>query len=280
MKIFLCVWLVGLGSVIFAEGTQDANDINRAFSEMETAAAGDKELTPVDEYYLGRAVGAAILGRYRALSNPVLTAYLNKICETIALNSQNPTLYNGYRVMVLDSEEINAFATTGGHIFLTIGLVRAAESEDMLAAVIAHEMAHIQLRHSVEMIKNARFYRDLSATADRASEIAERASGERQLFDSSVREMVNTLLTNGYSQTQEFDADKHALTLLAQAGYDPSSLVEVLRVLARTQPRTLSGMYKTHPDPLVRVSNAERNMVRRPQDTRSYRTSRFRSAVR
>jgi predicted Zn-dependent protease len=263
-------------------GSQDANgrrDAANALSEMDKAftAQEEEDFTPEDEYYLGRSVGALILEQYRPYAgNPALLGYLNKICSTIVINSPKPGIFNGYHVMILDSPEINAFATTGGHIFITLGLIRAAASEDMLAAVIAHEIAHVQLSHSMEMIKSSELYRDLSAAAQRAKGLANQAD-RRQIFDRSVSEMANTIFTNGYSQTQEFDADTHAMVLLAAAGYEPSSLIDVLKILDQNQPAS-RGINKTHPSPPLRISNAQKTMGRyKIEDTRAFRRGRFTS---
>jgi predicted Zn-dependent protease len=172
-----------------------------------------------------------------------------------------------------------AFATPGGHIFLTRALVACAGSEDALAAVIAHEIAHIHLRHAAGIIENQRLVKDLSAAADRAASIAARelSAAERAvLFGESVRETVNTLLKNGFTQTQEFDADMAAMDLLASAGYNPASLIEVLKVLEKSQKEHPGGFNATHPSPEMRISSAESRIGHyRLRDTSSYRRSRF-----
>jgi predicted Zn-dependent protease len=286
MKIFpffVCVLMLA-SFPLTANGRQDVSgvrgDAANALAEMDKALANqEKEFSPEDEYYLGRSVSAAILSQYRPYAgNPAFLAYLNKICSAIVINSPRPGIFNGYYVMILDSPEINAFATTGGHIFITLGLVRAAGSEDMLAAVMAHEIAHIQLRHSMEMIKDSELYRDMSAAADRAKDLASRA-GTQQLFDNSVREMVNTILVNGYSQTQEFDADTHAMALLSAAGYEPGSLIDVLKILDQNQPGFSPGINATHPPPALRIANARKSTgVYNIRDTRAFRLRRFNSS--
>jgi len=142
-------------------------NMNRALN------SANAEITPVDAYFLGRAVAANILAAYKPYTrNPELTQYVNRICQTLAINSSQPTAYNGYHVIILDSAEFNAFATSGGHIFITKGLAEAVTSEDMLAAIIAHELAHIILKHSVEIINEVRFTDEMMAVADRAANIA------------------------------------------------------------------------------------------------------------
>ncbi|MDR3303411.1 MAG: M48 family metalloprotease [Treponema sp.] len=258
-----------------------AQSVGNALSQMGSAFSASQPMTQEDEYYLGRAVAANILEQYPPYQkNPSLTAYLNKICRALTLNSAKPVLYNGYHVLLLDSSEINAFATSGGHIFITRGLASAAASEDGLAAVLAHEIAHIQLGHGLALIKDMKLTSELSAVAERAGATASAAAGlEAQrgtLFTNSVRDMVNTMVKNGYSRTQEFAADTAALTLLAGAGYDPTALVDVLRVLEQTQARSQGGFNTTHPTPALRISAVERALRTLPKNaTRPARAPRF-----
>jgi len=190
-----------------------------------------------------------------------LTAYLNNICAAITVNSPYPYIYNGYHVAILDSNEINAFATPGGHIYVTLALVNAAKTEEALAGVIAHEVAHIQLKHSIKAIKNSRFTQALLVTG---TAVAGTAGGMdvKQLTDvlnDSFMEIVQTLVSNGYSQDQEFDADSTAMSLMAGAGYNPSGLINLLMSLGAVQIDD-SGFGKTHPSPADRIVNAQKSI--------------------
>jgi predicted Zn-dependent protease len=259
-------------------------DVSGSLSEMTGALATvEDDVFPLDAYFLGRAVAANILGRYRPYAGkPGAARYLNEICAAVAVNSPMPDIYNGYHVMILEAPELNAFATTGGHIFITRGLMEALETEDALAAVFAHEIAHIQLQHSVDLIKNMRITRDLSKAADRAAGIAAREaslSERKTLFDNAVRNMVTTLIVNGYTREQEFQADSYAVKLLALAGYSPSSLVDVLTILQKTT--GTGGFNNTHPTPAQRLANVRQELTRNKQlyqqvrDTGSFRSARF-----
>jgi predicted Zn-dependent protease len=258
-----------------------------ALSQMgNSQAQADDEVYPLDTYFLGRAVAANIIGRYRPWTQkPEATQYINEICAAVAVNSPMPDIYNGYHVLILDAPELNAFATTGGHIFITRALIEALQTEDALAAVIAHEIAHIQLNHSVDIIRYMRLTRDLSGIADRAAATAakEASLSERKtLFDNAVRELVTTLVVNGYSQDQEFQADIYAVRLLALAGYSPASLLDVLTLLQKI-PGT-GGFNGTHPPPAQRIANVRQEMARNRsfyqiQDTYSFRVSRFKGTL-
>ncbi|MDR3248645.1 MAG: M48 family metalloprotease [Treponema sp.] len=258
-------------------------DIFDAFSRMDSALTSPPaEYSPEDMYYLGRAVGAGILGQYKPLPDSALTQYLNLICTTIAINSPQPAGYNGYQVTILDSPELNAFATPGGHIFICRGMVEAVDSEDALAAIIAHELAHIQLQHGIEIIQATELARSLSETADRAAALIVRDLGlaERTLiFGTTVRDLASTLLANGYSQTQEFAADAYALELLSVSGYAPSGMAAVLRILEETD--LSEGFNATHPPPLLRIVRVQ-DALRKypPRDPYPVRNTRHQTRTR
>jgi predicted Zn-dependent protease len=259
------------------------NFIDDAFSGMEKAfMENETEPTPQDEYFLGRAVAANILAIYKPYTaNPALTYYVNLICQAIAINSPQPELFNGYHVLILDSSELNAFASPGGHIFITKGLVELTASEDMLAAVIAHELAHIMMKHSLKIIGSMRFSDEMTAVADRASDFAGRDSAAAMrltVFRDSVTAMTNAILKNGYSQEQELEADREAIILLAATGYNPQALSEVLKLLQRTENSRRTGLNTTHPGARERIANVERWIGNRQiRDNSSYRASRFRN---
>jgi predicted Zn-dependent protease len=252
--------------------SQELADAGVQFSEDMNKAQED--FTPEQEYYIGRAVGAQILTRYSIdKSNPAKTGYLNKILQALAVNSPKPEIYNGYYAVILDSDEINAFATSGGHIFVSRALINSAVTEDALAAVLAHEVAHVQLQHSVKAIQADRKAQAFKALA--ASVLDDLVDN----FGEVVGDAVVTLIDKGYSRDQELDADATALSLLAGAGYDPSSLLDMLRTLDRDQASHPGGFNATHPTPRDRLNNANRKLgANSTPDTRSFRRARFSAA--
>jgi predicted Zn-dependent protease len=275
--------VAGIGAQVAGNlGVIDQNTAAAIVQSSEAIGKAAEEITPEQEYYIGRAVGANILSSYKLYhGKPALTVYLNKICGAIVINSPKPDIYNGYHVNILDSQEINAFATSGGHIFVTRGLIDSAGSEDALAGVIAHEIAHIQLQHSIKAITNSRINQALMVTAVSAAGVAADMDVKEltDVFNQSVGEIVNTLLNKGYSRDQEYDADRTALALLAAAGYSPSGLLDMLRQLEKTQGSHSGGFNTTHPSPADRLSNAEKSAGNyQAPDTRSFRQDRYRAA--
>jgi predicted Zn-dependent protease len=282
--IFSCQGMATAAQIAGAVGIIDQNTANAISQSAQAISKANEDMTPEQEYYIGRAVGANILTSYRVWTgNPAQTTYLNRICNALVVNSPRPDIFNGYHVNILDSTEINAFATSGGHIFVTRGLIDNADSEDTLAAVIAHEIAHIQLQHGLKAIKNSRFQQAILVTATSAAGAAA-GMDVRELtnvFNESIGEILTTMVNNGYSQTQEFEADSFALSLLAAAGYDPGSLVTMLRSLERNQGRHPGGFNKTHPTPARRIDNVQKTLGQyRVQDNKSARQARYTAAVR
>jgi predicted Zn-dependent protease len=261
-----------------AKAAGDAGLVDKSLTDKIGASAdaiskAAEEITPEQEYYIGRAVGATILANYTLDgSKQALTNYLNKICDALVINSLRPEIYNGYHVGILDSDEINAFATSSGLILVTRGLIDCTASEEELAGVIAHEIAHIQLQHSIKSIKTARFTSAIldTGTADSLKDLTE-------TFNLSVDDIVNTL-NNGYSRDQEFEADTAALSILAGAEYMPSGLIGMLKQLQQIQASHPGGFNKTHPSPSDRICNAEKSIGQYSvADNTRYRVERFKA---
>jgi len=262
---------IALARDILLQG-YDESEIQNAAAIQRTAAnyydppgsvvaQAIEEISLLDEYTVGREVAATILSIYKIWdNNPALTDYVNMICGAIVINSPKPAAFNGYHVAILDSDTINAFASSGGHIFITRGLVAAAKTEDALAAVIAHEIAHIQLSHGIRAIKSSR------DTEDWLSQ-----------FNFSGAQIIAAKLNAGFSQTQEFDADIAALSLLAAAGYSPQALADMLRELEKIQGGNSEGFNNTHPSPASRLVNAmvAVNRYANIADNRAIRQKRF-----
>jgi Zn-dependent protease with chaperone function len=262
------------------DGRLNAGDRPLPFTAF---ADGSDDFTLQDAYYLGRAVAATLLSSNRPyLQNQEATQYVNRICQALVINSPQPEIFKGYFVLILDSNEINAFASPGGHIFVTKRLIELCTSEDMLAAVIAHELAHVMLRHSIEIINATKFEAEMSSIADWASSTAGRTSPEAARaanLRNSVSSTIDALMSNGYSQQQEYNADLEAVVLLASAGYDPKAMRSVLDLLQRSTPQRVSGLYSTHPSPGLRINNIQalqfRNVEIPQQRIQRFRNIRF-----
>ena len=258
-----CAVMNAMGDVTSLVGTITGNENIAAVGDSVAAVAeASAPISPEQEYFIGRSVTASLLGSYKVYSSPELTNYVNMVCQVLALNSQRPQLYKGYYVAVLDTDQINAFASSGGHILVTRGLLQCATSEDALAAVLAHEIAHIQLQHGVKAIKSDRWTNAALTTA--SSSLTVLSDGEMKevvdIFDESVSGIVTTMVNTGYSQSQEYDADETALEIMAAAGYNPYAMTEMLNELKVRQPKSSGGFASTHPSADKRLKQVEKKL--------------------
>jgi predicted Zn-dependent protease len=262
----------------------DEQDMDAIATVLGATARASRPISESEEYYVGRAVAARILSTYPLLQDRRLTGYVNLVGQTVALHSDKPQTYNGYHFAVLDSTEINAFACPGGTIFITKGMLKEVRNEEELAAVLAHEVAHINDRHGIEAIRKARWTEALTVIGTTAAEQYGSRDLQRlvDLFEGSIDDVFRTLVVNGYGQGQELEADRGALTYVTRAGYSPRGLLDFLTRLQAKQRGARGGtILSTHPGVERRIEQARRQMP--PSQTRESlvekRTRRFASRV-
>ena len=232
---------------------EEAESVKRGAEALEKTW---QDLTPEQEYYIGRAVAAQVLQTYKPLDQPEANEYLNLLGQSLAIFSERPETFGGYHFLLLDSDEVNAFAAPGGLILVTRGMLRCCENEDELAAVLAHEICHVEKKHGLSAIKQGRLTEAFTIiAAESAKQLGdeELASLTRE-FEGSVSDVVMTLTTSGYSRTQEREADAAAVALLRRAGYPDAAMVTMLqRMGERLTDAGGLGFAKTHPSAQSRV---------------------------
>ena len=261
--------------------------LNKAIEKREAIVKTSKalrkgfaELTGPEEYYIGRSVAARILGTYPALNDPGRTRYINTIGLALAAYSDRPEIYGGYHFLLLDSQEINAFAAPGGFVFITSGLYSLLDSEDQLAAVLAHEIGHVTMRHGLAAIKSSRLTEAFTILGTEAAkeyspaEVAQLTA----VFEGTIDDIANKLIVSGYSRKQEYAADEEALRITYRAGYNPAALAEFLQGLRKASSEADGkGFYKTHPPAKDRLDKTRKlSSSRNFEDiTDPVRTARF-----
>lgn len=243
-----------LASQAVSQGLLDRYQAAMLKTAAKAAVEASRSLSPEEEYYVGRAVAANILSSYRPYDRSDLNAYLNKLGQGLALYSSRPEIYTGYRFISLDNLEVNAFASPGGHILVTRGLLRKVQSEDELAAVLAHEIAHVALGHGLASVQGARLAQIASEFAiDAGKATGGEIAAFTSAFGDSISELAKILVVSGYSQTYEFQADVEARRILSSAGYDPNALARLIGCLPSRNQGNTTGFAATHPEPASRI---------------------------
>ena len=191
-----------------------------------------------------------------------------------------PETFGGYHFALLDSEDINAFAAPGGFVFVTKGMLKCCTSEDALAAVLAHEISHSQLKHGLRAIQSAR-YSDVGMTI--LSETASNLSGADlkqvvNLFKDTVSDIKTTMIDTGYSRTLEFEADNLAVKIMGQAGYLNRGMGDMLSTMGSKLKPGGSDFFKTHPSPKNRLEELATS-IDKSSKIPAVRTQRLRSKL-
>ena len=220
------------------------------------AVQASRPINDSEEYYVGRAVGARILAKYPLYQNQEVTQYVNKVGLTVARKSSLPHPYRGYHFAVLDTPEPNAFACPGGIILITRGLLKNCASEDELAAVLAHEVAHIAHKDGINSISQARWTEVLTTLGtETAKQYAGGAGQLVTLFEGSIDDVFKTIVVNGYSRSAEENADRETVGILRNAGYNPGALAAVLTKMSGKE--GAGGIYRTHPPTGERLTKVQ-----------------------
>ncbi|MBK7192858.1 MAG: M48 family metalloprotease [Myxococcales bacterium] len=234
-----------------------------------------KDLTPENEYWTGRSVATNLLARheYRYHDADALqagrldgaTAYVSAVGGVLAASAMEttrkgdrPAPIAGWHFTIVESDTINAFAAPGGWVFVTTAAIDAAESEDELAAVLAHEIAHVVRGHALGSIKKGRWANVAKTALDTSVQLDEASLGElTQVFEGAMDDMIDGILVKGYSKDTEYEADRVGLEIMVHAGYDPQALVRYLKTLDAEQGGGGGGFQATHPKASDRISKIQ-----------------------
>lgn len=199
---------------------------------------------------------AAFGGEY---ANGRLTSYIGTVTGRLAQNAASGQ--NGYKVTLLNSPTINAFSLPGGYIYVTRGLLALANNEAELAAVIAHEMAHIDSRHALQREQQA-------VSASVVGKVIADMSGDRGRNAEALSFARKQVAQ--FSRQQELEADAIGIRIMAKAGYDPRAAVSFLtslerqtvlhsRMLNRDHDPSRVELTSTHPSTPARIAAAKRD---------------------
>ncbi len=158
-------------------------------------------------------------GRY---SLPAAETYINQVLAKLAAAGDRPT--EAYRVTILNSPVVNAFALPSGDLFVTRGLLALANDTSEVAAVMAHEIGHVTAGHA-----------QARAETEKAHQVVARASDVLQSKERGAQIKTTNLMSfANFSRLQEFEADQIGVRTIAAAGYDPYGASRFLQSLGRS----------------------------------------------
>ncbi len=270
--------------VLAAQGKISEADRDSLVRTTQALRSSFDDITEEEEYYIGRAVAANILSRYKPYDNAALTRYLNVMGTAIAYASDRPETYAGYRFLALDTDEVNAMAAPGGFVFVTTGLVKLCRDEETLAAILAHEIGHVAARHGLQSIRKSRLVDAFKVIGSEAAGRLDSAELTKltTLFEGALGDVVATIVERGYDRKFEYEADALAVAISSSTGYSPAGLTDFLAAMDQTKPAgPATGWFKTHPSAADRLARARAaiDALASPPAKLDVRTARFAEAV-
>ena len=190
------------------------------------------------EVDLGKGINQQLVngGQIKLYQEASLNSYVNRIGQELAAVSDRPNI--PYTFQIVEDDAVNAFATMGGYVYVTTGLMAAADNEAELAGVIGHENGHIADRHAVKQMRQAAITQGITG-----------ALGVNR--DRLINIGTQVALQLPASRSDEYEADVHGFESMGRAGYDQSGMVSFMQKLVRSgsQPEFL----RTHPNAQNRV---------------------------
>lgn len=199
-----------------------------------------------EETTIGDTVALEVIARHGGVvRDEEITRRVNLVGKGLAHYSKRPALE--WRFGVLDSAAVNAFSAPGGHVFITQGLYDLVGEDDAaLAAVLAHEIAHITERHALKIIERSELLAGAGDFAQRSSDFR-RTEAELRQFDLSIDAILNALFEKGYDPQTEYAADRLGRQLAVTTGYAPGALRQVLTQLRQRKGDEAKTIFSTHP---------------------------------
>ena len=209
------------------------------------------------EVALGAQTHTSVMQQYTVYDNPRVQQLVERLGQELAANSHRSHL--DFTFTVLDSPEVNAFATPGGYVYITRGIMAYMNSEEQLAGVLGHEIGHVTARHGVR--QHSAQTTSQTAAGLLGVLIAGATKNKRtgQVIGQTTSQLGQAFV-RGYGREHELEADRLGAEYLAGLGYDPDMMLGVIGILKDQeeferqraqdegrQPRIYHGVFSTHP---------------------------------
>lgn len=227
---------------------KDVADVAEAFSIDD-----EKEIA------IGKAAHPELVAQMGGLStDKKLNDYVAKVGARLASQSHRKAIK--YQFFVVKTPVVNAFAMPGGYVYVTTGILKTLEDEAELAAVLGHEITHVEERHGVEKLRKA-------VLAEKGAEYgASKAAGTigPELATMTANLFANLALS-GYGRSQESESDEHGLAMANTAGYDPNGAVRLFQRLKALEggekAKGFQNFFASHPPTDKRIKEAEKQIA-------------------
>jgi beta-barrel assembly-enhancing protease len=230
---------------------------SRSFNEV-TGENQYVSITPEQEVQLGLQAAPQMAKQHGGLHpDEAAQAKVDQVCNRLLESSEaGDSDYPFECHLLADSETINAFALPGGQVFITAALYQQLETEGQLAGVLGHEIGHVVARHGAEHIAKAQLTQGLTGAAVIAASDPDNPQGGQYAAQMAI--LIGQLVNLKYGRDDELESDRLGVQFMADAGYDPRALLQVMEILAASnQGARPPEFFSTHPNPENRLERIE-----------------------
>jgi len=219
-------------------------------------ATGRKEfifISTPEEISLGNDIHQQLSKQFEFIDQGKDSERINRIGQRLSRVSDRQDYT--YQYFLIEKDELNAFTTPGGRIYVFSGLINKLTSDDQIASVLAHEIGHCAARHTIKKFQAAMGYNligsiILGQVGEGAKEIASKSSN-----------MIMNIVFSAYGRRDEFEADRLGVKYLYQAGYDPDAVIATLQTLQRESKGVGAPVVlRSHPHIPDRIEAAEKEI--------------------
>jgi len=227
------------------------------FSGCASSGVGTNSVSLDQEWQLGNQMAAQVAQQYRLVNDPQVLSYVRYVGEKI--HAQTPLAGRPFDFEVVEDPSVNAFSIPGGHVYVNTGLLKQADHSDMLAAVLAHETAHVVARHVLKQV-------------EQQQEIGLIGSIVLGQNPSALQTLLAQVLAGGvmarFSRADEKEADDLGLKYLTASGYNPRGMVDMfekLLSLEKGSPGSVERFFLDHPVTQDRIKDIQNRIGPSPR---------------
>jgi predicted Zn-dependent protease len=241
-------------------------------------------MSPTQEQQVGDEQNSAIIAQYGgAIENARINQFVNDIGQKLVPYTERTDVAR-YSFTVLDTDDVNAFALPGGYVYITRGLLNLAQNEAQVAGVLAHELAHIQARHSAQQYSQGAL---ANLGVGLLGAVIGGSGGQMASQAAGLGAQAGLMK---YSRTHEFEADTLGIRYMQKAGYEPSAAAAFLEMLARNTQFESSikgagnsanafSLMASHPQTTDRIQQAYQIAAQYPQAQYTLGRDRYLNAI-
>ena len=247
--------------------------------------AGDNIFKGQAEVWLADVAEKLDEGMFRAIRDKAISEYVTKVGNHVAAHSVAPA--KQYQFIVTTDNQANAMTAGGGRIYINVGMLEEVESEDELAAVLAHEIAHDAFSHAAKAVTRQMFWMTGTRKVKTADEVEVAVETLFKEYEKKPLAAIGEVVL-GFSRFDELEADRAAFYNTYKAGYNPHALAALFKRIAREEKESmptdlyvtaeiLTLLFGSHPPTTQRTTALawESNFVNMPPKDSHHQTLAF-----